>query len=127
MTHDTASRAKAREARARSHELSRQARTLESIEGAEDLAERKAAEAKELRDQVRELQARARIEDLTVRQEAKVKKTKTGSRSYPYWVCSWREGSKVITRYLGSCKKMSEGEALDKARRMKADALAKSS
>jgi hypothetical protein len=111
----------------RAHELSRQARTLEGIEGARDLAERKAAEAKELRDQARELQEKARLEDLRVRQESKVKRTKTGEKAYPYWVCSWREGSKVVTKYLGSCSKVSEDVALENARRMKADALGKSS
>jgi len=60
-----------------------------------------------------------------VRQESRIKRTKAGEKAYPYWVCSWREGSKVVTKYLGSCSKMSEGEALDKARRMKAYALAR--
>lgn len=127
MVHDTASRAQARAARVRAHELTRQAHVLEGIDGAEDLAERKAAEAKGLRDQAKELQQKARIEDLSVRQESRVKRTKAGEKAYPYWACSWREGSKVVTKYLGSCSKMSEGEALDKARRMKAEALAKSS
>ena len=125
MVHDTASRKRAREAGARAHDLARQAQALEDIDGAEGLAERKATEAKELRDRVRVLQEKARLEDLSVRQESKVKQTKTGEKAYPYWACSWREGSKVVTKYLGSCKKMSAGEALDKARRMKADALAK--
>jgi hypothetical protein len=38
-------------------------------------------------------------------------------------MASWREGDKVQHVHLGSCKKMSQAEALEKARRVKAEAL----
>jgi hypothetical protein len=44
-------------------------------------------------------------------------------RIYYRWVCSWQEGDKTVTKYLGSCKKMSEADALRKARKLKAEAL----
>ena len=54
----------------------------------------------------------------------KVKTTKKGSRSYQYWMANWREGGKVRNVHLGSCGKMSQNEALQKARVIKANALA---
>ncbi len=59
----------------------------------------------------------SRREDITVRQNPVTKKT------YYRWVCSWQEGDRTVTKYLGSCEKMGEAEALEKARRMKAEAL----
>ncbi len=71
----------------------------------------------------RDLQTRARLEDITVRRNPITKQTKKGERTYYRWVCSWQEGDKTVTKYLGSFGKMSEAEALEKARRMKAEAL----
>lgn len=51
-----------------------------------------------------------------------MEKTK-GTKIYQYWMASWREGSKVRNVHLGSCRKMSGEEALQKARRMKRDAI----
>ena len=79
--------------------------------------------AKELRDEARELHAKARLEDITVRKNPLTKQTKKGPRTYYRWVCSWQEGDKMVTKCIGSCGKMSEGEALENARRMKAIAL----
>ena len=39
------------------------------------------------------------------------------------WLAGWREGGKLRKVYLGSCKKLSQAEALRKARRLKAEAL----
>jgi len=41
-----------------------------------------------------------------------VKQSKTGERKYGRWLASWREGEKVRKVYLGSCKIMSQAEAL---------------
>jgi len=49
----------------------------------------------------------------------KVKKGKT----YGYWMASWREGDKVRNVHLGSCAKMGRDAAMQKARKMKAEAL----
>ena len=35
----------------------------------------------------------------------------------------WQEGGRLHKVYLGSCKKLSRAEALQKARKMKAEAL----
>jgi len=53
----------------------------------------------------------------------KVKTTKKGPKTYKYWMASWREGGKVRHVHLGSCRKISEEKALQKARAMKAEAL----
>ena len=65
-----------------------------------------------------------RLEDLTVWQMKMVKTTKKGSRAYHYWIANWREGGKVRNVHLGSCEKMSQAEAMQKARKLKAEALA---
>ncbi len=46
-----------------------------------------------------------------------------GKRTYYRWIASWREGSKIRTVYLGSCNKITQERALEKARKMKAQAL----
>lgn len=86
-------------------------------------AEARQEKAKELREQARAFQAKAMLEDIRVRQVEYWKKTKKGDRNYPRWVCSWQEGEKIITKYLGRRAKMSQLEALQKAKRLKADAL----
>lgn len=124
MVHTTPARKKAQELRDKASTLCREALTLAGIEGAENLAERKAAEAKELTDKARELADVARLEDVTVRQNPLTKRDKKGEeRTYYRWVCSWQDGSKTVTKYLGSCQKMSQAEALEKARSLKAEAL----
>ncbi|MFZ3149454.1 MAG: hypothetical protein WA137_10475, partial [Methanothrix sp.] len=77
-----------------------------------------------LQQEARELHSVARLEDLTVRQVDYWKDTqKKGKQNYPRWVCSWQEGDKIVTKYLGSCGKLSGEAALRKARAMKAVAL----
>jgi len=61
----------------------------------------------------------AKLEDLTVRVAEKVKATKKGPQKYTYWVASRRDGDKVRNFHLGSCRKISEEEALQKARKSK--------
>ncbi len=84
----------------------------------------KAYRAKELDKTASALEVHARLEDLTIRQAPIIKKIKKGEvRTYYRWLCSWREDGKVITRYLGSTKKMDQQQALEKARKLKARAL----
>jgi hypothetical protein len=123
MVHDTPARKKARELKEKARNLSREGGTLEGIEGLEAEAGARQERAKALQQEARDLQLRARLEDLSVRPADHWKDTKKGKRNYPRWVCSWQEGDRIITKYLGSCRKMSEGEALQKARKMKAEAL----
>ncbi len=124
MVHDTPARQEARALKEAINNLTREAAALEDMGGLEAQATARRERAKELRQEADELQERARLEDLSVRQEALVKQTKKcGERTYYRWVASWREGDKIRKVYLGSCKKMSEGEALQKARKMKAAEL----
>jgi hypothetical protein len=46
-----------------------------------------------------------------------------GGKTYHYWMASWRDGDKVRNVHLGSCKKLDEEAALQKARRLKTEAL----
>jgi hypothetical protein len=77
----------------------------------------------ELKKAAKDLNQSARLEDITVRKNPITRATKNGERIYYRWVCSWQEGDKTVNKYLGSCKKMSEDEALRKARKLKAEAL----
>lgn len=81
-------------------------------------------EAARLRAEAEALKDQARLEDLTVWTLEKVKSTKKGSRSYHYWMATWRKGGKTRNVHLGSCAKMDAQAALQKARQEKAKALA---
>ncbi len=80
-------------------------------------ADKALAESEALKDQ-------ARLEDLHIWEMEKVKATKKGSRSYHYWMATWREDRKVRNVHLGSSAKMDTEAALQKAKKRKADALA---
>ncbi len=92
-------------------EAKRMARALQ-IEADKALAETKA------------LKNQARLEDLHVWIMEKVKTTRKGRQSYHYWMATWREDGKSRNVHLGSCAKMDAQAALQKARKMKAEALA---
>ncbi len=82
----------------------------------QDEADKALAESDALKDL-------ARLEDLHVWEMEKVKTTKKGSKKYTYWMATWREGGKVRNVHLGSCAKMDAQAALQKAKKLKADAL----
>jgi hypothetical protein len=86
-------------------------------------ARRMEGRADELKAEAEDLKGAARLEDLHLWQMEKVKSTKKGSKTYHYWMASWREGDKVRNVHLGSCKKVDHEAALQKARKMKAGAL----
>jgi hypothetical protein len=69
------------------------------------------------------LKLQARLEDLTVWEMKEVKQTRKGSKTYSYWMASWREGGRTRNVHLGSCRKMNVTEARRKAREIKAEAL----
>ena len=123
MVHDTPAWRKARELKAEARDLERDAATLAGIHETEELVEIKTNRARELKKAAKDLNQSARLEDITVRWNPITKTPKKGERIYYRWVCSWQEGEKIVTKYLGSCKKMSEDEALRKARMLKAEAL----
>ena len=87
-------------------------------------ARRMEGRADELKAEAEDLKGAARLEDLHLWQMEKVKSTKKGSKTYHYWMASWREGDKVRNVHIGSCKKVDYETALQKARRLKAEALA---
>jgi hypothetical protein len=53
----------------------------------------------------------------------KVKESSRGSKKYTYWMASWREDTEVRNVHLGSGKKLSKAGAIQKARKLKAEAL----
>jgi len=109
-------------------ELERDARAAmkaaEILPDARREARRMEGRANELKAEAEALKGAARLEDLTLWQMEKEKNTKQGSKTYFYWMASWREGLKVRNVHLGSCKKLDGEAALQKARRMKREALA---
>jgi len=86
-------------------------------------ARRMEGRADELKAEAEALKGAARLEDLTLWQMEKAKTTKKGSKTYLYWMASWREGGKVRNVHLGSCRKVDHEIALQKARKIKAEAL----
>jgi len=125
--HKTEAGEKAKAMRKEAEELVRDARVMmkaaevltEAGERALDLEGR----ADELKAEAQDLDNVARLEDLTVWTMEKTKTTKKGNRTYHYWMANWREGGKVRNVHLGNCGKMSQSEALQKAREIKATAL----
>lgn len=123
MVHHTSSRKKARELMAQAGALVKESKTLAVIDGAEIMIHDRENRAIELREEAGKLALSSRLEDLTVREEPLVKRTKEGEKTYYRWVASWREGAKTKKVYLGSTKKLSQADALAKARKLKAEAL----
>ena len=80
-------------------------------------------EAKTALEKAEPLKTQARLEDLHVWQMEKAKTTKKGSKKYAYWMATWREGGKTRNVHLGSCVKMDAETALQKARKLKTEAI----
>jgi hypothetical protein len=75
------------------------------------------------RSEAQALKLEARLEDLHVWEQKRVKDTKTGAKTYTYFIASWREGGRIRNVYLGSSQKMSREQAQEKARALKREAL----
>jgi hypothetical protein len=103
--------------------LDREARRLQKVRQMEPAAKIRQDEADRLKAEANALKLEARLEDLQVWETIKTKSTKKGSRSYGYWMASWREDGKTRNVHLGSCRKMGAEAAQQKARRMKAEAI----
>jgi hypothetical protein len=107
-------------------ELAKDARFLERAArapSARQEAQRLQEEASSALAQAEALKLQARLEDQTVWVMEKVKQTRKGPKTYTYWMTSWREGNKTRNVHLGSSKKMDAEEALQMARKMKAEAI----
>ena len=98
-------------------------KAAKTLPDAREKARELEGQADSLKAEAEALKGAARLEDLHIWQMEKVKTTKKGSRSYGYWMASWREGDRVRNVHLGSCSKLDEETALQKARAMKAKAL----
>ena len=124
--HKTASGEKRKALRKEALELAMQSRAAMKAAGVLPQAGPKARELQEEADRLRaeaeDLKDRGRLEDLSIWTD-KAKSTKRGSRSYYYWMATWREGSHTRNVHLGSCAKMDADAALQKAKAMKAEAL----
>ncbi len=114
--------------KAEARELERDAsiamKAAKILPDAREEARRMEGRANELEGESRTLKGAARLEDLHLWQMKKAKTTKKGSKTYLYWMASWREGDKVRNVHLGSCKKLDREAALQKARALKSEALA---
>jgi len=104
-------------------ELEKEARILKKISQMSSDARIRQDEADKLNAEAEALKRDARVEDLHLWQMEKIKTSKKGSRKYAYWMAAWREGGRTRNAHLGSIKKMDAQAALQKARKMKAEAL----
>ena len=82
------------------------------IQGMESQANARKAKAAHLRKNAQEGEALSDIENTKVRAADHWKITSEGRKNYPLWVCSWRKGNKTVTKYIGSCSRMGQQEAL---------------
>ena len=114
--------------KAEAEKLAREAKTAmkaaETLPEAGKKARKLESQADNQKAEAETLKEAARLEDLSVWVMEKVKPTKKGNRSYHYWMATWREGGMVRNVHLGNCGKMDEETAKQKARAMKAAALA---
>ncbi len=104
-------------------ELEQDIKALAKVKQMEPARRIRQDELDRLRAEAASLKDAARLEDLHVWQMEKTKSTKKGSQTYGYWMASWREDGRSRNVHLGSSRKLSRDEALQKARRMKAEAI----
>jgi regulator of replication initiation timing len=105
-------------------ELEKEVKALARTRKMEPAQRVRQEEVDRLKAEAEGLKARVRLEDLHIWQMKKEKSTKKGSKTYTYWMASWRDGSKVRNVHLGSCMKMDSEAARQKAQKRKAEAMA---
>jgi hypothetical protein len=120
--HKTTAGEKRKALREEALELARDAKAAMKADAMEK-ARALEGQADSLKAEAEAMEGAARLEDLHLWKMEKVKTTKKGSQSYFYWMTSWREGGKVRHVHLGSCRKVDHETALQKARKLKAEAL----
>ena len=125
--HKTTAGEKRKILKAEAVELARDARA--AMKAAKTLPEAR-GKARTLEDRAASLQAEAealkgaaRLDDLHIWKLEKVKTAKKGKMKFGYWMASWREGDRVRNVHLGSCAKVDREAAMQKAEKMKAEAL----
>ena len=104
-------------------ELEKEVKALQNIQQMRPAARTRQDEADRLKAEAEALKDKARLEDLHVWEMEKEKRSKKGSKTYTYWMASWREGDKVRNVHLGSSRKIDAEAARQKAQKMKAEAL----
>ena len=104
-------------------ELEKEVKALQNIQQMRLAARTRQDEADRLKAEAEALKDKARLEDLHVWEMEKEKRTKKGSKTYTYWMASWREGDAVRNAHLGSSRKIDAEAARQKAQKMKAEAL----
>ena len=104
-------------------ELEKEVKALQNIQQMRLAARTRQDEADRLKAEAEALKDKARLEDLHVWEMEKEKRTKKGSKTYTYWMASWREGNKVRNVHLGSFRMLDAEAAGQKAQKMKAEAL----
>ena len=107
-------------------ELAKDAKLLEKVAhapSARQEAQRLQGEVESTLAEAEDLKLRARLEDLTVWKMEKSKKSKKEPETYTYWMASWREGDRTRNVHLGSTQKIDAEEALQKAQKIKAEAI----
>jgi hypothetical protein len=125
--HNTSTGEKRKTLKAEAKGLARDAKKVmkaaKTLPEARERAHEMEGKAETLKAEAEALKGAARLEDLSVWVLEKVKTTKKGNKTYGYWMASWREGDKVRNVHLGSCAKVDREAAMQKARKMKAEAL----
>ena len=125
IVHKTPTGERIKEIRAESRKLGAALIAASKLEGLEDLADirarlREKREAAKAEAAALQSSGRARVEDLSV---FRVKKETKKGKEHEYWHAAWMIEGKVRNVYLGSSKKVSQEEALERARKRKAEEL----
>jgi hypothetical protein len=125
MVHKTPTGERIKELRVEARKLGAALIAATKVEGLENLGDLK-ARLRERRETAKAEAAalkssgRARVEDLSV---FRVKKETKKGKEHEYWHAAWMVEGKVRNVYLGSCKKLSQEEALARAQKMKVEEL----
>jgi hypothetical protein len=125
--HKTEAGEKAKALKKEAQELTRKAKTQKeaaatmraarvTVQNLQALAAKKLSQAQAQRQE-------ARLEDLSIWEQKKVKESKNGTKTYTYFMASWREGGKTKNVYLGSSQKISREQAQEQAKALKREAL----
>ena len=104
-------------------ELEKEVKALQNIQQMRPAARTKQDEADRLKAEAEALKDKARLEDLHIWEMEKEKRTKKGTKTYTYWMASWREGDAVRNVHLGSSRKIDAEAARQKAQKIKAEAF----
>lgn len=117
--HDVPARRKAREMKMEARKFEREAELLSKVEKMEPAVNLRLQTAAMYRMKAEALEFEARLEDLHLW----VMKKRKGRKKYTYWMATWREDGRVKNVYLGSTRKVTRDQALEKAKKLKARAL----